>query len=113
MLVVDTVVPGGPADGLLEPGDVLVALEGHVVTHFQPMEALLDGRVGRPVAVEVERGGRLIRTSIQVQRFALWALDNLELILLLKMFLRDQGHLPCPAASIMLQDQEGLSRACK
>lgn len=30
MLVVESVVPGGPADGVLEPGDVLVRLQvGH------------------------------------------------------------------------------------
>ena len=30
MLVVESVVPGGPADGVLEPGDVLVRLQGQV-----------------------------------------------------------------------------------
>ena len=33
---------------------------------LQDMEDLLDARVGVAVAVDVERGGRLIRTSIQV-----------------------------------------------
>ena len=66
MLVVESVVPGGPADGVLEPGDVLVTLEGAAVVHFQPLEALLDNKVGSRVAVEVERGGRLIRTHVQV-----------------------------------------------
>jgi S1-C subfamily serine protease len=66
MLVVEGVVPGGPADGVLEPGDVLVGLEGRAVVHFQPLEALLDACVGGSVAVEVERGGRLIRTRVQV-----------------------------------------------
>jgi hypothetical protein len=28
MLVVESVVPGGPADGVLEPGDVLVRASG-------------------------------------------------------------------------------------
>ncbi len=32
MLVVESVVPGGPADGVLEPGDVLVRLQGQVIT---------------------------------------------------------------------------------
>ena len=32
MLVVESVVPGGPADGVLEPGDVLVRLQGQVRT---------------------------------------------------------------------------------
>ena len=67
MLVVDSVVPGGPADGLLEPGDVLVRLQGEVVVHFLPMEGLLDDRVGQRVNVEVERGGQLLSRSIQVR----------------------------------------------
>jgi predicted metalloprotease with PDZ domain len=66
MLVVESVVPGGPADGVLEPGDVLVRLQGRVVVHFLPMEALLDDHVGRCVTVEVERGGRLITAEIKV-----------------------------------------------
>ena len=67
MLVVDSVVPGGPADGLLEPGDVLVRLQGQVVVHFLPMEALLDGHVGQRVTAEVERGGRLLTCSVLVR----------------------------------------------
>lgn len=42
MLVVESVVPGGPSDGVLEPGDVLVRLNGGIVTEFLSMEALLD-----------------------------------------------------------------------
>ena len=67
MLVVDSVVPGGPADGLLEPGDVMVRLQGQVTVHFLPMEALLDGHVGQHVAMEVERGGQLLTRSILVR----------------------------------------------
>ena len=65
MLVVESVVPGGPADGALEPGDVLVRLGGAVTTHFLPMDALLDAAVGRRVAVEVERGGAPLAFDVQ------------------------------------------------
>lgn len=67
MLVVDSVVPGGPADGALEPGDVLVRLQGAVTTHFLPMDALLDGAVGRRVGVDVERGGVPLSFDIEVR----------------------------------------------
>ncbi|EIE24624.1 DegP-type protease [Coccomyxa subellipsoidea C-169] len=67
MLVVESVVPGGPADGVLEPGDVLVRLQGQVVVHFLPLETLLDERVGGSVTVEVERGGRLVSAELAVQ----------------------------------------------
>lgn len=65
MLVVESVVPGGPADGALEPGDVLVRLGGIVTTHFLPMDAMLDETVGRRVAVEVERGGVPLAFDVQ------------------------------------------------
>ncbi|KAK9816755.1 hypothetical protein WJX72_004724 [[Myrmecia] bisecta] len=67
MLVVDSIVPGGPADGALEPGDALIKLDGRCICHFLPMEALLDDHVGRTVEVEVERGGVHITARIQVQ----------------------------------------------
>ncbi|KAK9843749.1 hypothetical protein WJX81_004878 [Elliptochloris bilobata] len=67
MLVVESVVPGGPACDALEPGDVLVRLQGAVTTHFLPMEALLDESVGRHVGVEVERGGVPLSFDIKVQ----------------------------------------------
>ncbi|XP_076901574.1 protease Do-like 7 isoform X1 [Bidens hawaiensis] len=63
MLVVDSVVPGGPACKHLEPGDVLVRMNGEVITQFLKMETLLDDSVGQNVELEFERGG----TSLTVQ----------------------------------------------
>lgn len=66
MLVVRQVVPEGPAAGKLEVGDVLVRVDGELVTEFVPLEARLDARVGQPVAVEVERGGKAMRVELTV-----------------------------------------------
>ena len=38
MLVVNEVLPGGPADGTLQPGDVLVRVNGKLVSEFEPLE---------------------------------------------------------------------------
>eukprot|EP00639_Heterosigma_akashiwo_P023346 CAMPEP_0206419096 /NCGR_PEP_ID=MMETSP0294-20121207/38403_1 /ASSEMBLY_ACC=CAM_ASM_000327 /TAXON_ID=39354 /ORGANISM="Heterosigma akashiwo, Strain CCMP2393" /LENGTH=445 /DNA_ID=CAMNT_0053882405 /DNA_START=25 /DNA_END=1359 /DNA_ORIENTATION=+ len=67
MLVVDQVVPGGPAAGQLEPGDVLVSLDGQLVTQFRPYEEIVDGAVGRELALRVQRGGqeREVRLTVQ------------------------------------------------
>jgi S1-C subfamily serine protease len=67
MLVVDRTVPGGPAYGVLEPGDVLTAVDGRAVTTFLPVEELLDARVGQAVPFEVERGGQPLSLSVTVQ----------------------------------------------
>lgn len=66
MLVVRQVVPGGPADGKLEVGDVLVKVDGEVVTEFVPLEAALDDHVGAPLAVVVERGGKEVAVELDV-----------------------------------------------
>ncbi|MCC7462158.1 MAG: trypsin-like peptidase domain-containing protein [Gammaproteobacteria bacterium] len=58
MLVVDNVQPGSDADGRLEPGDVLVRVNGQLVTTFEPLEAVLDDNVGSTVELTLERGGR-------------------------------------------------------
>lgn len=58
MLVVEDVQPGSSSDNVLEPGDVLVRLNGQMVTGFDLMEAALDDSVGKAVTVDFERGGK-------------------------------------------------------
>ncbi|KAG0612336.1 hypothetical protein M758_6G019400 [Ceratodon purpureus] len=67
MLVVESVVPGGPAHKQLEPGDVLIRAAGEVLTQFLKYETLLDDNVGNPVSLELERGGTTINVTIPVQ----------------------------------------------
>ena len=67
MLTVESAVPGGPAEGFLEPGDVLVEVNGRIVTHFAALEEELDLRVGEGVEVLLERGGVQSRHSVRVE----------------------------------------------
>jgi S1-C subfamily serine protease len=66
LLVVDQVVPGGAADGSLQPGDVLLALDGRPLREFVALEDALDAAVGRHVALDVERRGRAQRVELLV-----------------------------------------------
>ena len=67
MLVVDDVQPGSGADGLLAPGDILVAVDGKPIPEFFALEDVLDSRVGRQVELEVQRGRETVRHSLGVQ----------------------------------------------
>jgi len=67
MLVVDQVIPGGPALDLLEPGDVLIKINSQLVTSFVHLESILDGNVGQEIVVDIERGGIPITRNIKVQ----------------------------------------------
>ncbi|EFJ52115.1 trypsin family [Volvox carteri f. nagariensis] len=73
MLVVDSVVPGSPCGGIIEAGDVLVEVNGQVVTHFLTLEELLDNAAqdrmaGGPGKVQLllERGGKPINAEVEV-----------------------------------------------
>jgi hypothetical protein len=66
MLVVDSIVPGSFAEGLLEPGDIITKVEGKVVTHFLALEDTLDSSVGATVTLNVERGGQPLQATIKV-----------------------------------------------
>ncbi len=66
MLVVSTVLPGSPSAQVLAPGDILVRIDGHYVTTFEPLERILDGAVGRQINLELERGGELISVRLPV-----------------------------------------------
>ncbi|MCK6502612.1 trypsin-like peptidase domain-containing protein [Myxococcota bacterium] len=67
MLVVEGVVPGGPAQERLELGDVLLEVEGELITGFAQLEGILDERVEAELAVRVERGGQPVDLALTVQ----------------------------------------------
>jgi S1-C subfamily serine protease len=76
LLVVKEVLPGGPADGRLEPGDVLLALDpspgtgagrGGPVLDFARLEGVLDAAVGGEVRAAVEREGQPLEQVLPVQ----------------------------------------------
>lgn len=66
MLSVQQVIPDSPANGKLQPGDILLRINGELVTAFVPLAAILDDKVGETVSIEVERGGRKIVEDILV-----------------------------------------------
>ncbi len=66
MLAVEQVIPGSPAAGTMAPGDILIRINGVMITEFIPLESILDSNVGKPIEVELERGGKQIISSIQV-----------------------------------------------
>ncbi|CAK7339049.1 unnamed protein product, partial [Dovyalis caffra] len=69
MLVVDSVVPGGPAYNQLEPGDVLVCVNGEVTTQFLNLETLLDDNVDQKIGLQIERGGISLNVNLTARNF--------------------------------------------
>ncbi len=67
LLVVDTVVPSGPADGKLRPGDILLEIQRRQLDAFIPLEEILDSSVGKPVTLRVVREGKATDVTIDVQ----------------------------------------------
>jgi S1-C subfamily serine protease len=67
MLVVDEVQPGSAADGVLSPGDILVAIDGKPVPEFFALEDVLDNRVGEQIKVEIQRGSETLRHALKVE----------------------------------------------
>ncbi len=66
MLTVEQVIPDTPAAGKLAPGDILLRINGELVTEFVPLAAILDDNVGEAVRIEVERGGKTVTETIVV-----------------------------------------------
>jgi len=66
MLVVNEVLPGGPGDGTLQPGDVLVKVNGKLVSEFEPLEEVMDNSVGGSVEMDLERGGTPLHATLTV-----------------------------------------------
>ena len=66
MLVVSKVLPGSASAGVLQPGDILLRVNGKYVAQFEPLEALLDDNVGGTVALTLERGGHNVTAKLPI-----------------------------------------------
>ena len=67
LLVVEQVTPGGPAQEVLQPGDILLRVNGELISSFVPLEAILDESVDRSITLELQRGGltRIHRVTVR------------------------------------------------
>jgi S1-C subfamily serine protease len=66
LLVVEQVIPAAAAASKLEPGDILVEVDGKLIAEFVPLAAALDAAVGKEIGVTIERGGLRIETQLPV-----------------------------------------------
>ena len=62
--VIAGVTPGGPADGKLREGDVVVAIGGHLITTQEGGRLFGSATPGEPVVVRVRREGREAEVAI-------------------------------------------------
>jgi S1-C subfamily serine protease len=67
MLVVERVLPEGPAAEQLEVGDILIRVAGHLTTSFIELEGWIDDHVGEEVALDIERGGEAMQVMVTIQ----------------------------------------------
>jgi S1-C subfamily serine protease len=66
LLVVREVLRGGPAEGRLQIGDIVLEVGGTSVAGFVAVEAELDDHVGDTLPVVVSRRGATVATEVQV-----------------------------------------------
>jgi pro-apoptotic serine protease NMA111 len=66
MLVAEVVLPKGPAHEKLEEGDVLIKVNGELLTQFVRLDDVLDTSVGNQVRLLVQRGGKDVAVTLDV-----------------------------------------------
>ncbi|MCJ1380921.1 hypothetical protein MMC17_004030 [Xylographa soralifera] len=66
MLVAEIVLLEGPADHQIEEGDVLIKVNGELLTQFIRLDDILDSSVGQRIKVLVQRGGEDVEVELTV-----------------------------------------------
>ena len=66
LLVVRSTLQGSAASSALTPGDILLRIEDEEFPDFLRLETVLDGSVGQPVTLLIERRGRVMEAVIEV-----------------------------------------------
>lgn len=67
MLVVSEVQRGSPAEQYLEPGDILVRINGDISADFDSLARVVDDGVGKTVKISIERGGQAFERELTIQ----------------------------------------------
>lgn len=57
LLVAETVLRQGPADGKLKEGDTLISINGVHISSFMEVDDILDEHIGETIEVLIQRGG--------------------------------------------------------
>lgn len=66
MLVAEIVLPEGPSDNKIEEGDVLIKVNGELLTQFIRLDDILDSSVDQKVQLLLQRGGEDVEVEVQV-----------------------------------------------
>ncbi|KAH7030809.1 trypsin-like cysteine/serine peptidase domain-containing protein [Microdochium trichocladiopsis] len=67
MLVAEIVLPEGPSHHKLEEGDVLLKVNGELITQFIRLDDILDSSVGKTVRLTLQREGEDVDVDIDVK----------------------------------------------
>ncbi|CAO0797697.1 unnamed protein product [Mucor circinelloides] len=67
MLVVRSLLPKGPADNVLVPGDIIIGCNGKMVPHFIALFEILDDSVDQEISLTVSRGKKVQEVKVTVQ----------------------------------------------
>ncbi|RMJ15913.1 hypothetical protein CDV36_004395 [Fusarium kuroshium] len=67
MLVASTVLPEGPSDGKIKEGDILIKINGVLVTQFLQFNTILDENIGKKLHFLLQRDGQDVEEEIMVQ----------------------------------------------
>jgi len=66
MLAIEQVIPRSPAAGKLQPGDILIRVNGKLLSGFVPLATVLDDNVNKEIEIELERGGQSVKETVVV-----------------------------------------------
>ncbi|PHH72780.1 hypothetical protein CDD82_5804 [Ophiocordyceps australis] len=66
MLVAEIILPSGPSHLKIEEGDVLIKVNGELITQFIRLDDILDSHVGKTIKFQLQRGGQNVEVEIQV-----------------------------------------------
>ena len=66
LLVAEIVLPDGPSHKKVEEGDVLIKVNGDLITQFIRLDEILDSNVGNSVRLLLLRGGEEVEVDIEV-----------------------------------------------